>query len=61
MHPKANLKLKRLIRRHVNAQIDLAFKGASHPDDWEYIEQEAADARRKLYDFINLLKDNPKP
>lgn len=48
-------KLKRLIRRHTKAQIELAFKGAAHPEDWEYIEQDAKEARDKLFSYIKEL------
>lgn len=57
MNKKEKEKLKRLIRRHVRAQVDLAFKGTAHPDDWEAIEDEASEASKKLFDFIKGIEE----
>ncbi len=57
MDKKQIARLKRLIRSHVNARIELAFKGAAHPDDWEYIEQSAKEASNKLFSFIKSLEE----
>lgn len=48
-------KLKRAIKRHVQAEIDLSFKGSLHPDDWEAVEKEAATAKRKLDEVVRDL------
>lgn len=57
MTKKEKEKLKRLVRRHVMAQVELAFKGASNPDYWESIEDEAREASRKLFDFIKRVDE----
>lgn len=45
-------RLRRKIAAHVRAQIDLAFKGASDPDDHEAIEHNAKAARKNLDAYI---------
>lgn len=49
-------KLKRAIRRHVQAQIDLSWKGGMHPEDWPDIEREAVNAQRKLDEAIRNIQ-----
>lgn len=49
-------KLKHAIRRHVQAEIDLAFKGGMHPDDWLKIERNAVQARNKLNEAISAIE-----
>ncbi len=57
MDKKQIAKLKCLIRSHVDARIELAFKGAAHPDEWEFIEQSAKEASDKLFSFIKSLEE----
>lgn len=49
-------KLKRAIKRHVQAEIDLSWKGGTHPDDWPAIEREAANAKRKLDEAVRNIQ-----
>lgn len=49
-------KLKRAIKRHVDAQVELSWKGGRHPDDWPAIEKEAAQARNKLNEAISSIE-----
>lgn len=47
--------LKRHIKAHVAAQVDLSWKGSKMPDEAEDIEAEAARLESKLMDFIESL------
>ena len=51
----SDLKLLRLIKRHVGAQIELAFKGCTDPEDWDAIETNAKESKRKLMMFIQEI------
>jgi hypothetical protein len=55
MTPSEASRMKHLIRERVKAEIANASKGAQHPDDIPYIEQDLKVARKKLKDFINSL------
>ena len=44
-----------MIRKHTQAQIDLSWKGGMHPDDWKQIEDDAAEAKKRLYAYMSLL------
>jgi len=48
-------KLLRLIRRHVDAQIELAFKGCPNPEAWDTIETNAKEDKRELLMFIQEI------
>lgn len=49
---KSYEKVRKAIRRHVNAQIALSWKGAAHPDEWDAIEQEAKGAKKALFELL---------
>lgn len=49
------IKLRVLIRKHTEAQINLAFKGSTYPDEWDDIEDAAKKAKRDLNKFIKDL------
>lgn len=46
----------RLIRRYKSAVEDLAFRGASHPDDWEAIDHNYDIANKALRKYIMELE-----
>jgi hypothetical protein len=48
-------RLKRAIRAHTRAQIDLSWKGGQHPHDRAGIEQAAKEAALRLNTVINEL------
>lgn len=48
-------KLLRLIKRHVDAQIEMAFKGCQSPEVWDTIETNAKEDKRKLLMFIQEI------
>ena len=56
MNQKQRTRLRSLITQHVNAQIELAFKGCGDPEDWPTIEDDAVKARQRLNDFIDDLE-----
>lgn len=49
-------KLKRAIKRHVQAQVDLSWVGGLHPDDRPAVEREAVTAKRKLDEAIRNIQ-----
>lgn len=49
------VKLRVLIRKHTEAQVELAFKGCSNPESWVDIEDTAKKAKRDLNKFIKEL------
>ena len=49
-------KLKRAIKRHVQAQVDLSWVGGLHPDDRTAVEREAVTAKRKLDEAIRNIQ-----
>lgn len=49
-------KLKRAIKRHVQAQVDLSWVGGLHPDDRPAVEHEAVTAKRKLDEAIRNIQ-----
>lgn len=55
MTRKEHRRLQFLIRKHTQAQIDLSWKGGMHPENWKQIEDNANEAKQKLYAFISLL------
>ena len=55
MTRKEHRRLQSLIRKHTQAQIDLSWKGSMHPEDWKQIEDNANEAKQKLYAYISLL------
>ena len=55
MTRKEYRRLQSLIRKHTQAQIDLSWKGRMHPDDWKQIKDDATEAKKKLYAYMNLL------
>lgn len=50
---KRKAKTRRLVKRFQEAVSNLAFKGASHPDDHEAIELEYTRARKALLRHID--------
>ena len=56
MTKKQKTRLKSLITKHVNAQIELAFKGCGDPEDWPTIEDDAVKARQRLDEFLDNLE-----
>lgn len=51
---KINIRrLQNKITAHVRAQVDLAFKGASDPDDHEAIEHNARAMKRQLSTYMS--------
>ena len=58
--PTISVGAKRRISRFMLATENLAFLGASHPDDWPAIEQEYAAAKKSLYTYIAKLEANQK-
>lgn len=44
--------LKKLIKEHVDAQIEMSWKGGKMPDEWPGIEERAKRAEERLDDFI---------
>ena len=60
MNIKNITKLKRLISRHVKAEVELSWIGSSDPEDREAIRHAADLAKEKLNEFIESeLTDNP--
>ena len=55
MTRKEHRRLQFLIRKHTQAQINLSWKGRMHPDDWKQIKDDATEAKKKLYAYMNLL------
>ena len=55
MTRKEHRTLQFLIRKHTQAQINLSWKGRMLPDDWKQIEDDATEAKKKLYAYMNLL------
>ena len=55
MTRKEHKRLKSLIRKHTQAQVDLSWKGVMHPDDWKQIKDDAAEAKKRLYAYMSLL------
>ena len=49
-------KLKRAIKRHVQAQVDLSWVGGLHPDDRPAVEREAVTAKRKLDEAVRNIQ-----
>lgn len=49
------VKLRVLIRKHTDAQIELAFKGCQNPELWGEIEDTAKKAKSELRKFIKEL------
>ena len=49
-------KLKRAIKRHVQAQVDLSWVGGLHPDDRPAVERETVTAKRKLDEAIRNIQ-----
>lgn len=48
-------RLKRLIYEYKNTCVELSWMGGNHPDTWEDTKQDARDAKRKLFTFINEM------
>ena len=55
MTRKEHRRLQFLIRKHTQAQINLSWKGRMLPDDWKQIEDDATEAKKILYTYMNLL------
>ena len=55
MTRKEHRRLQSLIRKHTQAQINLSWKGRMHPDDWKQITDDATEAKKTLYAYMNLL------
>lgn len=56
MATKAELeKLKRLIKKHTDAQVALSWAGSQDPEDREVIESEAEHSEKALFDHINSM------
>lgn len=49
-------KLKRAIKRHVQAQVDLSWVSGLHPDDRPAVEREAVTAKRKLDEAVRNIQ-----
>lgn len=48
--------LKKLIKRHVAAQIALSWKGTERPEDVEEIERRAKNAAKNMNSYINYMR-----
>ena len=55
MTRKEHRRLQFLIRKHTQAQINLSWKGRMLPDDWKQIKDDATEAKKRLYAYMNLL------
>jgi hypothetical protein len=47
--------LKKLIKNHVEAQVELSWKGNKMPDEWPEIEIRAQVAEQQLNNFLTNL------
>lgn len=56
LHKSQVRRLRKLIRAHTDAQVDLAFKGCADPDTWERIELAAKEAKHRLSAYIKYLE-----
>ena len=55
-------KLKRCIREHVKAQIDLSYKGGADTKEWPAIDREAARAKKRMNEAlasVEIKLNNP--
>lgn len=52
-------RLKTLITKHVNAQVELSWKGAQHPIDTALVEEEARVAAKRLNEYLEMLRARP--
>lgn len=50
--PQQLRKLHGLIKGHVEAQIDLSWKGSTDPECWDDIEKAAKQAHKKLLGYL---------
>ena len=48
-------KLQALIRKHVEAQVALSWKGSAEPSDRGIVAANAAAAKRELYNYLSML------
>lgn len=48
---KYNSHFRKLVRNFENATRNHEMKGSMHPDDWEEIEQDFIEAKRKLIKY----------
>ena len=55
MTRKEHRRLQFLIRKHTQAQINLSWKGRMLHDDRKQIEDDATEAKKRLYTYMNLL------
>lgn len=56
MNLKQAAKLRRFVRRLVNAEVNNSWwKGGGDPDDWPAIEEELKKAKKALDKFISEL------
>lgn len=49
-------RLHAIIARHTRAQINLSWKGSTHPDEWPDIEAEAKKAKKELRTALASLR-----
>ncbi len=47
--------LKKCIREHVAAEIEVSWRGSKHPDDWPAIDRESARAKKRLDEAVNKI------
>jgi hypothetical protein len=46
-------RLQRAIRRLIAAEINDAFRGAAHPDEWVYVDAELKAAKKNMTKVLN--------
>jgi hypothetical protein len=49
-------RLRKLIREHVDAQLEQSRSGGGDPADWDIIDQEAEEAAARLKEYIRELQ-----
>lgn len=55
MNVNEHRRLQSLIRKHMQAQVNLSWSGSKEPEERAEIEAYAKEAKQKLYSFMSLL------